>query len=103
MRSFLSGMVTTGFLVGALFFARFWSRYRDFLFLAFSIAFCLLALNQVLATVGSDPSELHPRVYVLRLAAFLLIAVAIARKNAGRRAAPPVDDARSPTKHDRFP
>ena len=33
---FLSGMVTAGFLAVGLFFARFWSRGRDLLFLAFT-------------------------------------------------------------------
>ena len=35
---FLAGMVTSGFLAGGLFFARFWVRSRDSLFLAFSAA-----------------------------------------------------------------
>ena len=42
---FLAGMVTAGFLAGGLFFARFWVRSRDCLFLAFAAAFWLLALN----------------------------------------------------------
>ena len=43
---FLAGMVTAGFLASGLFFARFWARSRDILFLAFTAAFWLLALNQ---------------------------------------------------------
>jgi len=82
LRPFLSGMITMGFLVAALFFARFWTRSRDALFLAFSAAFCLLALNQALFTLGDVPREERSWLFLLRLAAFVLIALAILQKNA---------------------
>ena len=41
---FLSGEVTLGFLVCALFFLRFWRRARDQLFVAFALAFTLLGV-----------------------------------------------------------
>ena len=50
---YLAGMVTAGYLACGLFFLRFWSRGRDFLFLAFGVAFWLLALNAAL--VNSCP------------------------------------------------
>ena len=81
VQSFLSGMVTAGFLVASVFFAKFWSRSRDFLFLAFCGAFCLLALNQALVALMPEPEEERGWVYLLRVAAFLLIAIAIVRKN----------------------
>jgi hypothetical protein len=80
---FLAGMVTAGFLAGGLFFARFWTRSRDFLFLAFTLAFWLLALNQALIVLVSQPSDSQSWLYLLRVAAFVLIAIAIIRKNAG--------------------
>jgi O-antigen ligase len=80
---FLSGMVTAGFLAAGLFFARFWSRSRDFLFLAFTLAFWLLALNQALVVLLPEPNDRESWFYLLRVAAFLLIAAAIIRKNAG--------------------
>ena len=43
MIEFVSGLITMGFLVAAGFFARFWRRTADRLFLAFAIAFVLLA------------------------------------------------------------
>ena len=46
--SFLSGAVTMGYLAAALFFAKFWRKTRDSLFVMFSIAFALLALEQVI-------------------------------------------------------
>jgi hypothetical protein len=82
---FVSGMITMGFLVGALFFARFWTRSRDLLFLAFSAAFCLLALNQALLTLASVRRENQSWVYLLRLAAFLCIALAVIHKNTTSR------------------
>jgi hypothetical protein len=79
---FLSGMITTGSLVAGLFFVRFWSRSRDSLFLAFAAAFWLLALNQLLVSLVDDETEArHIWLYLLRVAAFLLIAIAIVRKN----------------------
>jgi uncharacterized membrane protein YbhN (UPF0104 family) len=81
---FFSGMITMGFLIGGLFFARFWTRTRDALFLAFSFAFCLLALNQLLLTLGNVPAEERSWLYLLRLAAFICIAIAVMRKNTGR-------------------
>jgi hypothetical protein len=83
VNAFLAGMVTTGFLVAGLYFARFWARSRDFLFLAFSAAFWLLALNETLVALAREPTGGSSWFYLLRVAAFLLIAAAIVRKNAG--------------------
>ena len=80
---FLAGMVTAGLLTGGLFFARFWVRSRDSLFLAFTAAFWLLALNQAVVALVERPEADQSWFYLLRVAAFLLIAAAIVRKNAG--------------------
>jgi hypothetical protein len=74
-------MVAAGFLVAGLFFLRFWSRTRDPLFRSFAIAFWLLGLGQAVLALGSIPVEERSWVYLIRLAAFLLILFAIARKN----------------------
>jgi hypothetical protein len=79
---FLGGMVTAGFLIAGLFFARFWMRSRDGLFLAFTAAFWLLALNQALVSLVEEPEYNQSWFYLLRVVAFLLIAGAIVRKNA---------------------
>jgi hypothetical protein len=78
---FLSGAVTLGFFVAAAFFLRFWSKTRDRLFLAFSAAFALLALNQALAAFLGAGDELTPYTYVLRVLGFILILYAIVDKN----------------------
>jgi hypothetical protein len=81
MVAVLSGMVTMGFLIAALFFLRFWRRTRDGLFITFAVAFVLLALNQFLIGLSVAPSEDQAAFYLLRLAAFALLIVAIIRKN----------------------
>lgn len=81
MIEFLSGAVTMGFLMAALFFLRFWKRTSDQLFLAFAIAFALLALNQALAYWLGAADERVGYTYLLRVLAFVLILVAIVNKN----------------------
>jgi hypothetical protein len=78
---FLSGAVTVGFFVAAMFFLRFWRRTRDRLFIAFAAAFALLALNQGLAAFLGAGDELTPYTYVLRVLGFILILLAIIDKN----------------------
>jgi hypothetical protein len=80
--TFLSGAVTMGFLVASLYFARFWRRTGDGLFVAFAAAFALLGLHQALLTLSGIPVEERSPLYLIRLVAFLLIIVAIVRKNA---------------------
>ena len=79
--AFLSGAITLGFAVAALFFLRFWRDTRDELFLSFSIAFLLLGAAQAILALGGVPSEYRSWVYLVRLAAFVLILIAIVRKN----------------------
>ena len=80
---FLSGVVTMGFLVAALFFLRFWRRTQDGLFAAFAGAFALLAINQALGYLVDLGREEVGWVWLLRIAAFLLIIAAIVGKNLG--------------------
>ena len=81
LSDFLSGAVTFGFLIAALFFLRFWKRTHDGLFLAFSVSFLLLGLVQAILALGNIPVEERSWVYSIRLVAFLLILFAIGRKN----------------------
>jgi hypothetical protein len=81
---FFSGVITMGFVVCAAFFLRFWRRTQDLLFLIFALAFLLLALNQALSTLLGLPQEERSWLYLLRLAAFSVLIIAIARKNFGK-------------------
>ena len=81
MFAFVSGLITMGFFVSGLFFIRFWARTRDMLFAAFAAAFWLLAANQALLALSNLPVEEKSWMYLLRLAAFVIIILAIALKN----------------------
>jgi len=81
---FFAGVISAGHALAAVFFLKFWWRTGDMLFAAFAAAFCLLALNQFLLAASDIPREEQSWVYLLRLAAFVLIAAAILHKNLGR-------------------
>jgi hypothetical protein len=81
MYNFLSGMVTAGYLVAALFFFRFWRRTRDSLFVNFSIAFLLFASGQFGSIWFDGQHDDSTWIFLLRLAGFVLLLVAIVRKN----------------------
>jgi len=91
MIEFLSGAVTMGFAVAAIFFLRFWRRTAERLFLAFAAAFFLLALNQALALWLGAADERVGYTYMLRVLGFVFILGAILDKNlaAGRAARRP--------------
>jgi hypothetical protein len=82
--TFLAGAIAMGFALAGLFFLKFWKRTRDELFLAFTGAFWLLGLGQALLTFSDIPLEERSWLYLLRLAAFILILIAIWRKNSTR-------------------
>ena len=81
MDDFLSGLVVALCVVTAVIFLRFWKQSHDRLFGFFSGAFFLLALNYLMLTFNPRDSEIRPYLYVVRLAAFLLIIFAILDKN----------------------
>ena len=79
--AFYSGATVIECLAAGVFFLRFWRRTGEGLFLAFAFAFWLLAANAALPTLLGRPAQAHGEVYLLRLAAFLLIILAIVAKN----------------------
>jgi hypothetical protein len=78
---FLAGAVTLAYVVAAMYFARFWRRTADRLFLAFAIAFTLLALNQLMVLALGVDDERYNYAYILRVLGFILILAAIVDKN----------------------
>lgn len=81
MYQFLSGSIMVSCLVAGFFFFRFWKKTSDPLFKMFSFAFWILALERgVLGYIGTK-YEPQPEIYLIRLSAFVLILVAIIRKN----------------------
>jgi peptidoglycan/LPS O-acetylase OafA/YrhL len=79
--AFLGGALTVGYLVLGLFFLKFWKRTRDPLFITFASAFALMAANQLAVSASGSYDLDIGWTYVLRLLAFVLIIVAIVRKN----------------------
>ena len=76
-----AGMVAMGSLVAGLYFLKFWRETGDRLFAFFAPAFWLLAVNYYLLGVTSRTTEGRPLIFVIRMAAFILILAAIIEKN----------------------
>ena len=83
--AFVGGLIAMAFAAGGLFFLRFWRSSRDALFGVFAIAFWLLALNQALLTLFGVVREERSWIFLIRLAAFVLIIAGVVGKNLGRR------------------
>ena len=79
--SFLYGATAMAACAIALFFFRFWRETRDRLFLLFSLAFLVFAVNRAAMAFVHVAAENVPYLYALRLVAFALIAFAIVDKN----------------------
>jgi hypothetical protein len=84
---FLWGASSMASAVAGLFFLRFWRQTRDRFFLVFALAFWALSLNWLGLAATSNGDETRTYFYLLRLAAFVLIIVAIVDKNRARPAA----------------
>ena len=79
MTDFVNGATAMGCVVVAVFFWRYYALTRDRLFVFFSLAFAVFAVNRVL--LAASGAEADPALYLVRLAAFLLIIVGIIDKN----------------------
>ncbi len=82
---FFWGATTLACAVAGLFFLRFWSETRDRLFALFGAAFFLLGLNWLLLEILRPDRESRHLVYLVRLAAFSLILIAVLDKNRRQR------------------
>jgi len=78
---FVAGAISMGFAVAGVFFLRFWRRTREVLFLVFAAAFALMAANHGVIALSGTPREEQSPLFLLRLAAFVLIIVAVLWKN----------------------
>ena len=79
----LGVLVALSAVVGA-FFLKFFRRTHDRLFAAFGIAFWMLGLNWLLLAFIHGDEWRVATLYLIRLAAFVLIIVAILDKNRSR-------------------
>jgi hypothetical protein len=78
------GAVAMGWFVAAAFFLKFWKTQGDRLFGMFAIAFFLLGATRIGLVMTGRSVEGYTSWYWLRLAAFLLILVAVVDKNRHR-------------------
>lgn len=81
--TFIQGANVLACLAIASFFLRFWHRTRDTFFLMFAAAFGMFAINRFAIALVDERDEAIV-LYLVRLAAFLLIAAAIIIKNRQR-------------------
>ncbi len=81
MYQFLSGIAAMGFFVAGLFFLKFWRKTNDRLFISFTIAFWLMAVNQFALVILERTDEARTWVYVVRFFAFSIIIFGILDKN----------------------
>jgi hypothetical protein len=86
LNDFLSGAIVMGLAIASLMFLKFWKRTHERFFLAFSASFLLLGIGQALLALGDFQDEERSWLYLLRLAAFLLILFAMWWQNRGRKA-----------------
>jgi hypothetical protein len=70
-----------GFAVAGLLFLRHWRSTGDRLLAYFAASFWLMAVNRVALVAIGDAHEASTLIYVVRLAAFLLIIAGVAAKN----------------------
>jgi hypothetical protein len=77
----LSGALTFAYFLAAVHFVRFWRRTADPLFAHFAVAFCLFSLNQLVSSVPTLTNETDGYEYLLRVAGFVIILIAIVQKN----------------------
>jgi hypothetical protein len=84
MNDMLLGMISMGCLVAALFFLRFWKSTRDRFFLFFAGAFGIEAFSRAGLALTHPVFEDFPGFFLLRLASFGLILMAILDKNRSR-------------------
>jgi hypothetical protein len=80
INAWLSGAIFMATMVIALFFFRYWRQTRDKLFIYFALAFLLEGAHRLLQAWPSENVD-APQNYLLRLVEYVLILVAIIRKN----------------------
>jgi type IV secretory pathway component VirB8 len=88
MREFVAGGSFLAAAMIAPYFLVQWTRSRDRLFLAFGLAFAVLAIHYFLLPFFLPSAEDEPAVYAIRLVAFGLIIAGVVDKNRVRSGRP---------------
>jgi len=85
LSNFIGGANAFGFLLIALFFAKFWRKTRDPFFGAFALAFLMMGTGRIVEAITRISHASTPAVYLFRLVAFSMIIFAIVQKNLSSR------------------
>jgi hypothetical protein len=85
INSFISGAAALGYFAIGACFTRFARRTRVRLFQLFALAFFLLAIERLVLLLANPPHEFFAYVYLIRLAAFVVIIAAIIDQNRRRK------------------
>lgn len=81
MNDMLVGAIALASILVGLFFLRFWRSTRDRFFLYFACSFWIEGLNRIVSGLTGALREDAPTYYLIRLAAYGLILLAIWEKN----------------------
>lgn len=80
----IAGAIVMGYAVAGTFFLRFWRQTHDRFFAIFAASFWLLGIQRLLVSFTASNYENLAYLYAIRLAAYVLILVAIFDKNRKR-------------------
>jgi uncharacterized membrane protein HdeD (DUF308 family) len=84
VNQFLLGAIAACCIVICILLLRAWYRTRDRLFGLFALSFGLEGINRTILAATPNPNEGHPVFYLVRLASFIIILIAIIDKNRDR-------------------
>lgn len=81
MYELLSGAIMMACFSAGIFFFKFWRKTHDKLFMLFGAAFFILSFERMLLGYLGNQLEPSPKIYLIRLSAFIVILIAIYMKN----------------------
>lgn len=81
MNDFLAGAIVALCGVAALYFWHFRHQTGERFFGLFALAFATLGISYLFRAASDDTGEFRPQIFLIRLAAFLLIIAAIVENN----------------------
>jgi hypothetical protein len=85
MDAMITGAIACASITVGLFFLRFWKSTHDRFFLYFALSFWIQGANRIHIGLKGATNEDDAAIYLIRLAAYLLILIAIWDKNRNPR------------------
>jgi Family of unknown function (DUF5985) len=81
MKYYVWGVLATGSLMVAMFFLHYWRSSRERLFVFFSAAFALMALQWTASALSGTDEARHAYLLILRILAFVCIIAGVLERN----------------------